>query len=344
MRFWLNWRMAMPKTHRLERAAIADWNNLAWAMGRACRGKRRNPAVQALLNNADRALGEIAEALVRGHLPVGRFQAFEIHDPKRRLIHAAPLVDRVAHHALVRHMEPVLERVLLPSVFACRAGRGVHAAISYAQKQARRFPWVMHLDIAHYFPAIDHARLRAQLRRRFRGDGLTLVDAVIDAHGAESGRGLPIGALTSQHFANHYLDPADRWALAQPETRAHCRYMDDTLIWSDDRAGLKRFRDRFIGFLADEWALEVKPPLIQRSDQGILFCGIHVRPHILRASRRRRQRFRQCLDHWQKEWLAGHISDLELQHAHDAARAILLPADDSAWRKQCLNLGARIDA
>ncbi|MES9858748.1 MAG: RNA-directed DNA polymerase [Sedimenticola sp.] len=333
----------MPKSHRLQLQTIADWDNVAWAMGRACRGKRRNPAVVGMLARADEAIGAISAALGVGHLPVGHLRAFEIHDPKRRLIHAAPLADRVAHHALVRHLEPTLERALLPSVFACRVGKGVHAAIHHAQRQARRFPWVMHLDIAHYFPNIDHATLRAQLRRRFRGDGLGLIDSVIDAHQGAEGRGLPIGALTSQHFANHYLNLADRWLLAQPEVRAHCRYMDDFLVWSDDKVALKALRDRFIAFLADELVLAAKPPLIQRSEQGVLFCGIHIKPRSLRASQRRRRRFRHSLDHWQGEWLAGRIGDLALQRAHDSARAILLPADDRIWRKQCVNLGGHFD-
>lgn len=322
---------------------IGEWHNVAWALARACRGKRRSGAVQRLLARSDEAIGRIGAALRAGSLPVGRFRAFEIHDPKRRIIHAAPMEDRVAHHALVRHLEPQLERALLPSVFACRVGKGVHGAIHHAQQQARRFPWVMHLDIAAYFPSIDHAILRQQLARRFRGDGLGLIAAVIAAHGEDEGKGLPIGALTSQHFANHYLNVADRWALAQPEVRAHCRYMDDFLLWGDDRAALLRFRDRFIDYLAGELSLNVKPPLIQRSAQGICFCGIHIKPHSLRASQRRRRRYRQALLSWQSAWQAGEIDALKLQRAYDAARAILLPADDPVWRAQCEGLGGGLD-
>ena len=126
----------MAKTRRIELATIADWNNLLWAVGRACRGKRDRGSVQGFLARGDAAIAEIAQALRTGRLPVGRFRAFVIHDPKRRMIHAAELEDRIAHHALVRHLEPVLERVLLPSVFACRRGKGVHAAIAHAQRQA----------------------------------------------------------------------------------------------------------------------------------------------------------------------------------------------------------------
>ncbi len=341
--FLHNWEVPVAKTRRIHLDRIGDWHNVAWALARACRGKRSSVAAQRLLARADETIAGIGAALRTGSLPVGKFRAFVIHDPKRRVIHAAPLEDRIAHHALVRHLEPVLEPALLPSVFACRRGKGVHAAIHYAQRQARRFPWVMHLDITAYFPSIDHAILRRQLTHRFRGDGLQLIHAVIDAHGAEEGRGLPIGALTSQHFANHYLNVADRWALSQPEVRAHSRYMDDFLLWGDNRLGLVRLRDRFTEYLAGELALSVKPPLIQRSDQGVCFCGIHIRPHSLRASQRRRRRYRRALEHWQAAWRVGDIDDLGLQRAHDAARAILLPADDPAWRAQCVHLGGVLD-
>ena len=333
----------MANTRKLHLAEIGDWHNVAWALARACRGKRGSASVQRVLAQADVVVAEIAEALRAGRLPVGCFSAFEIYDPKRRRIHAAPLQDRVAHHALVRYLEPQLEKALLPSVFACRVGKGVHAAIYHAQCQARRFPWVMHLDIKGYFPSIDHALLRQQLYRRFRGDGVQLIDAVIDAHGAATGKGLPIGALTSQHFANHYLNMADRWALAQPEVRAHCRYMDDFLLWGEDRTGLVKFRDRFIDFLHSMLCLTVKPPLIQRSDQGVRFCGIHIKPHVLRASQRRRRRYLQSTRFWETQWLRGEIDALTLQRCYDAARAILLPADDKVWRAQCTRLGAQID-
>lgn len=333
----------MPDTARLRLAEIADWDNVAWAAARACRGKRGQPGVRVFLDESDRHIADIAAALRAGRLPVGRFQAFEIHDPKRRLIHAAPLADRIAHHALIRHMEPRLERALLPSVYACRVGKGVHAAVHAAQRNAQRFAWVMHLDIAAYFPSVDHDVLRAQLARRFRGDGLALVDAVLAAHGAECGKGLPIGALTSQHFANHYLDTADRWCLAQPEVRAHVRYMDDFLLWGDDREGLRRVRDRLLDFLDASLRLSAKPALIQRSDRGIRFCGMHVKPNGLRASARRRRRYRQAVAHWQAEWSAGRLDDLGLQRAYDAARAILLPADDIVWRRQCLRVDGAPD-
>ena len=329
----------MSKTTILSKTQIACWSNLVWATRRACRGKARSTAVQMLRHHLDDSLKELREALLAGKMPVGRFNAFTIHDPKKRLIHAAPLIDRIAHHAIVRYVEPVLDRVLLPSVFACRQGKGVHAAIHYAQRQARRFSWVMHVDIRHYFPSIDHEVLRYQLRRRFRGDGLELLDAVIASHRAEAGVGLPIGALTSQYFANHYLNATDRWCLSQPAVEAHCRYMDDLLLWSRSRAELLVLCNRLAEYLHTELKLSMKPPLIQRSDRGIKFCGMHIRPWSLRPGLRRRRRYQQSVRTAECRWQMGQIDALGLQQAYAAAAAILLPADARQWRAHCLAAG-----
>jgi len=333
----------MARTEALSLARIAAWGNVARALRRAALGKRGRPAVRSAQAQPERTIARVAAALREGCLPVGRYRSFTIHDPKRREIHAPHFLDRVAHHALVSDLEPVFERVLLPSVFACRPGKGAHAAVYHAQRQAMRFEWVMHLDIAHYFPAIDHEVLRRQLRRRFRGDGLRLVDAVIDAHGSDVGRGLPIGALTSQHFANQYLDGADRWSLSQPGVRAHCRYMDDFLLWADDKAVLLQLRESLARYLHDQLRLAIKPPLIQRTEREVLFCGVRVKPYSLRPSARRRRRYRRAVAAWEERWLRGEIDARCLQRAYDAVHAILLPADDPAWRKR-IHAGNRIDA
>lgn len=334
----------MAKTTVITKSAIADWNNVAWAIHRACRGKTQRPAVQAIQRNPEAAIEKVSTALRQGHLPVGDFRCFTIYDPKQRVIHAAPLLDRIAHHAIVRLIEPTFERVLLSSVFACRVGRGVHAAIYYAQQQSRRFRWVLHVDIKHYFPNIDHQILAQQCHQRFRGNGLQLLDAVIASHGAITGKGLPIGALTSQHFANHYLNLADRWSLAQSGIEAHCRYMDDFLFWSNDRTVLVGFKYRLAEFLACQLELTIKPPLLQRTDIGIQFCGVHIKPFKLQPSLRRRYRYSHSVIRWEEKWRQGEIDDLQLQRAYDSAKAILLPADDKFFRQRCLQKKGKVDA
>ena len=334
----------MARTTRLSLHHIAAHENVSWALHRACRGKSRSPEVRSLLHSTDAAIHQISESLKEGRLPVGSFDSFVIHDPKRRVIHAAPLFDRIAHHALIRLVEPRLEQALLPSVYACRVGKGVHAAVAYAQKQSRRFAWVMHTDIAQYFPSIDHKTLQQQLWRRFRGDGRVLIQAVIDSYGVDKGKGLPIGALTSQHFANHALSEMDRWCLAQAGIRGHCRYMDDQLLWAQDKKSLCQVQSALSERLQRTLGLQMKPALIQRTAVGITFCGIKIKPFQLKASLRRRRRYRLSVARLEAQWQRGEINSTALQVGYDALHSILLPAEESAFRARFFSQRESLDA
>jgi len=327
---------------------IADWKNVSHAFHCAAKGKMQHSTVQAALQSPEKTIGLVSHALRLGKLPVGHFHSFEIHDPKRRIIHAAPFIDRIAHHAIILLLEPVFERILLSSVFACRPNKGVHKAIYYAQKQSRRFKWVMHVDIRHYFPTIDHEVLKQQLGTRFRGDGLGLLSAVIDAYveGDIEGRekGLPIGSLTSQHFANHYLNSIDRWSLAQTGIKAHCRYMDDFLFWADSKRHLLEMLEELEEKLDRELRLTIKPPVIQKTKEALLFCGILIRPFKLQASSRRKRRYLMAWKKWEDLWQLGEINSIGLQNAYASARAILLPANENQFRKKQLKKMGTVDA
>ena len=224
-------------------------------------------------------------------------------------------------------LEPVLDRWQIDTSFACRRGKGVHAAVRYAQRQCRRAAIVVKLDISGYFEHIDHVVLRAQLRRRVKGAGvLRLIDAILASYCSAPGKGLPIGALCSQHFANTYLTPADRYAMLQPETVAHCRIMDDTLLWCCSLADARRLVRGYRQFAAETLSLQIKKPVIQRVVHGISFCGYRIYPHQLKPGRRRLRNARKRREYWERQWLDGRIDSATLQRNTDAVSAIVLPA------------------
>jgi len=142
----------MTHTVRIELADVAAWPNLEAALW------------ASFIADAPRRLAQVRHALLQGWLPDGGLQAFAIRDPKPRLIHVAPFADRVAQHALMRLLEPRLEAALLPTSFACRPGRGVHAALTHALLCTRRWPWVLQLDVAHCFPSLWTTRSRWRQR------------------------------------------------------------------------------------------------------------------------------------------------------------------------------------
>ncbi len=156
------------KPTRIALEDVASWDNLTRALERAARGKRYRPEVMAFLARADAHLAELQSQMLDGTVPLGRMTRFRIRDPKPRVIHAPSFPERVLHHAIVAHVGPVLDRALVDDTFACRTGKGTLAAVQRCQQHVRRFPWYAKLDIRQYFASVDHAVLKAQLRRRLK--------------------------------------------------------------------------------------------------------------------------------------------------------------------------------
>jgi RNA-directed DNA polymerase len=326
------------KRTRIDLVDIASRHNLATALWKAARGKRDRPDVAAFLARADRHLDDLARAILDEGAPQGAFHTFWIRDPKRRLIHAAGFADRVLHHAMLNLAEDTFERTLVPTSYACRPGLGVHRAVLQVQRNLRRYPWFVKIDIDGYFPSIHHDVLLGLLARRFKGDGfLRLWSRVLDGHHHTPGCGLPIGSLTSQHGANLYLDGGDRMLLALNGVRAHVRYMDDILWWCDSPVSARASLDAMRVYLDDQRALRVKPTWqIGRSEQGVHYCGYRILPGAVLLSARKRRRYRQLRQKWERDFEEGRIGTLQLQAGYDAVHAITLGADSLAWRRSNL--------
>lgn len=323
---------------RVGLAAIADWHNLAAAFWRAARGKGQREEVRRFRANLNGELARLRESLLDGSVEVGRMRSFHIRDPKHRTIHAPCFRERVLHHAVMAHVGPVLDRALVDDTYACRAGKGALAAASRAQHHLRRWPWYAQIDIRSYFASIDHAILLALLERRFKDQGLlALLARIVESHRAEPGRGLPIGALTSQHFANHYLAGLDRLLLEGCRVRGLVRYMDDLVWWSDDKTAVRDALAQARAYAEDRLKLTVKTPVqIGRSHAGLLFCGYRVLPGRLLLSRRRKRRYAECRRHGENACAAGRIDARALQAGYAAALAITARADAAAWRREQL--------
>ncbi|MBE7458652.1 MAG: RNA-directed DNA polymerase [Planctomycetia bacterium] len=197
----------------------------------------------------------------------GRYRAFYVSEPKRRLISAAPYRDRVVHHALIRVIGPLFERNFVTDSYANRIGKGTHRAADRCQEFARRFAYVLQCDIVKFFPSVDHQILKTLLRSRVRDDGiLWLCDTIIDGSNEQERivryfppddlfspldrrRGLPIGNMTSQFWANVYLHGLDNFVKRGLRCRGYVRYVDDFLIFGDDKEAMWRVREKVIEFL-----------------------------------------------------------------------------------------------
>lgn len=242
---------------------VVDFDNLYRAFLGASHGKREQPEVRAFEHHLETRLWAIREELERGAYAWGPFHRFWVRDPKRREIRAAPFRDRVVHHALFSVLDPIFQRGFIADSYACIPGRGTHGAVrryrTFVRARGGR-GYRVQGDVAHYFASVDHAVLRERLRRRIGDERLLgVLDALI-AHGAERpSRGMPIGSLTSQLFANVYLDALDHDVKERLRVRHYLRYMDDFLLLASDRREAQDLLDIVRAFLGERLRLELNP-------------------------------------------------------------------------------------
>ncbi|AMV71434.1 RNA-directed DNA polymerase [Desulfuromonas carbonis] len=294
--------------------SIADPDNLRRAFLKAARGKRQRREVREYTANLDANLMELHRQLLAHEVVVGDYRFFIVRDPKVRQICAASFRERVLHHAIMNICEPVLEGYAIDDSFACRQGKGLHTALKRAQQFTRCNSWYLKLDIRKYFDSIPHDRLLALLARRFKDrDLLELFARILAAYETEPGRGLPIGNLLSQHFANFYLGALDHWLKEQRQVKGYLRYMDDFVLFAADRETLRTELAAIETFIRDHLGLELKENIqLNRVAHGLPFLGFRLYPHTVRLAPRSRERFARRLVEYETFFAAGSWNEAEL--------------------------------
>lgn len=306
---------------------ICTFENLYLAYRKARKGKRSKASVAEFEYNQEEELLRLREELVGGTWQPGPYHSFAIHEPKQRLISAAPFRDRVVHHALCNVIEPIWERRFIFDSYANRIGKGTHRAILRCQKFARRFKYVLQCDLEQFFPSIDHAVLKKILAGLVtEDDALALIDRILvsgsvtqseiyqmrwfagdDLWAIWRPRGLPIGNLTSQFWANVYLNPFDHFVKRELRCPAYVRYVDDFLLFSDDKDLLwhwcRTIQQRLVQF-----RLTLHPPQVFPVDTGIPFLGFRIYPCHRRLKRRSGVNFQRRFRRLYQDWLTGLIS------------------------------------
>ncbi|MEM7698126.1 MAG: reverse transcriptase/maturase family protein [Verrucomicrobiota bacterium] len=312
---------------------ICEIENLRLATHRAIRGKRHRPAVEEFLSRCEAELSALSADIADGTVTVGDYQHFVIHDPKRRRISAPSLRERILHHAIMNVCEPVLERFAIRDSYACRVGGGQHAALDRALRCARNSRYFLKLDVRAYFDSIPKDRLLGKLQRRFRDKRLLhLLDRIIESYEPGENRGLPIGALTSQHFANFYLGYLDHYVKEVLRVKHYLRYMDDFVLWNHDRELLSSHRDAVVEFAASQLGLDLKEPVLRPVQAGMDYLGHRVFPSGLRLNRRSRRRFRARVAELSSEIGKGDLGESEVQARLTSLVAATQKARCNSWR------------
>ena len=308
-------------------AKICEPDNLRRAFLKARRGKKQKPDVQDFSKQLPLRLLDIRTQLLDGSFAFGPYHHFVIHEPKERIICVAPFADRVVHHAISNVCESSFEAYQISDSYACRKGKGSYAALDRAKAYSMRYRWYLKLDVRKYFDSISHRCLMSLLQRRFKEDQLLRVlSRIVESHmSTRSGYGLPIGNLTSQFFANHYLATVDHYVKETLRCRAYIRYMDDMVLWGDDRNVLIHQAQQVTEFVEKKLDLTLRPWCMNRSAEGLPFLGYMVRDGCLFLSRRAEDRYRAKVKQayaqlatgvWSEDDFMAHVQPLLAFRSH----------------------------
>lgn len=317
----------MKRAGRLmERIVLLD--NLREAFLLVIRGKQQSVEARRFRENLDRELAIMAERMQGGNYRFGKYYTFTIYDPKMRTICAAPLRDRVAMQAMMRICHPVFDSYQIFDSYASRPSKGTHKALERAVYFARRNEWFAKLDVRRFFYSVSHEVMLDQLEHLFK-DRLLLeyFRQQINGYEDEQGRGLPIGNLTSQYFANHYLAEADHYLKEQLQARCVVRYMDDILLFAESRQELMRLIDEYRRFVEDRLRLRLHEPVVNRCAKGVPFLGYVIHTDRITLSLRSRRRFRQKLREMTNEYEHDKIDDRKYRERLTALYAFVQHAD-----------------
>jgi retron-type reverse transcriptase len=297
----------LPKSYDHLWESVIDFENIYHAYKAACKGKRYRWESLKFKKNLEENLIILQNDLVWDSYKPELYRQFFVYEPKKRLIAAPSFRDRIVHHALIQAVNPIFENRFVNECFACRVGRGTHAAMRHVERCARTAQkswgnyYVLKCDVSKYFPSVDHAILKSVIQRNIADKKvMNLIDVIIRSYESpiHDGKGIPIGALTSQLFANVYLTPMDHWLKEEERVKLYARYMDDFVIIHPDKVYLWKLLSKIEVFLHDNLKLNLNPKTgIFQGKQGIDFCGYriwptHIKPRkstVKRAKRRLRK-------------------------------------------------------
>lgn len=287
----------------------ASFQNLLYAHKKAAIGCRKSAEVMRFYFYLEKELIQLKNTLQSQTYTPSPHRQFTIFDPKERSIAVSPFKDRVVHHAVVNVLEPVFEKRFIFDSYASRRGKGTHKAITRAQTFLRRRPWYVKADIRHYFENIHHKTLLDMLSKRVDDTGLMkLIDKIITAN-SEGSRGLPIGNLTSQFFANLYLDTLDHYIKDGLGAACYLRYMDDFVIFGWSREQVDKYMTKAEQFCRERLGLSIKKRVLHRgkSTHGLTFLGMGIYPGTIRVRSTNRRRSFHRLHHKHAAWKKGKI-------------------------------------
>lgn len=293
---------------------IADKDNLYLAYYKAKRGKQYKKEVIRFGDNIDYNINKLHDEILEGNVSVGKYRQFTITDPKKRNVYAAAFGERVLHHAIMNVCHEYFEKTMIYDTYATRLNKGVYKALDKAKSAAMRYRYVAKLDFRKYFDSISHDILKDKLERIFKDKRLLdIFSQIIDTYSVEEGKGIPIGNLTSQYFANYYLSSLDHYVKEELKVPVYIRYMDDMLLFDNDIRRLKECVNLVENYSCEKLHLTLKIPVVKQTEDTVSFLGYKIGKNVILLNSRSRNRFSKKMFRYEKLLSNGIWSEKEYQ-------------------------------
>lgn len=313
---------------------VISLENLCEAWQEFIRGKRNKKDVQAFISRLGDELIELHDDLVSERYRHGPYSHFRINDPKPRDIHKATVRDRLLHHAIHRKLYPFFAPTFISDSFSCQTGKGLHRALArfeeFSKKVSRnntKTCWILKCDIRKFFASIDHLILLEILRRRISDlHLLDLLDRVIGSFETGPGKGIPLGNLTSQLFANIYMNEFDQFVKHDLRMKYYIRYADDFVFLSRVRSELLGCLPKIATFLSGPLALSLHPNKvhIKTLSSGVDYLGwVNFPHHRVPRTKTRKRLLKRIGDNPENATLQSYLGLLKHGDTHYLQTRIL---------------------
>jgi len=344
---------------------IYDFENLYEAWECAKRGKRFREEVLEFSNDLEANLIDIQNHLIYGTYEVGAYRPFFVYEPKKRLVMALPFRDRVVQWAIYKQLYPLLDKQFIKDSYACRKGKGAHGAadrLQYWLRQTDRKQmeskekvkyYYLKLDISKYFYRVDHTVLIDILKRKTKDKQLiALLVKIIECENQKFGLpagvnpdecpeekwlddvGMPIGNLTSQMFANLYLNELDQYVKHELKLHYYIRYMDDIIILHPDKKYLAGVRDYIDVFITDNLRLQLNnKTAIRPVSLGIDFVGFKVWATHRKLKKKTAMKIKNRIPQLIKAVECGKITPNSMNRSIASYKGILKHCNSFGFRK-----------
>ena len=295
------------KTYNRLWAEITSFKNLVLAYKKARKAKPYTNEILQFSMDLEKNLLSIQEELLANTYIQSRYREFIVFDPKQRKIKYLPFKDRVVHHALVNIIEPIFDKRLINTTYACRKGKGTHKALKdikgVISSEFKFTGYCLKCDIKKYFPSINQEILKKLISKKITcKNTLNLIYKIIDSDNSESGKtkGIPIGNLTSQLFSNIYLNELDQYVKHKLKIKYYYRYVDDFIILHDSKKELNNYKKKIKYFLKKELNLEMPTykTSIFKIKEGVDFVGYKIFPNRVFLRKRNIKRFIKNIKKW----------------------------------------------